>query len=134
MQSIRRQLGITLSGLIIGLIVIGGVAVILMKLWPLYNEKLKADQAMAYLEASPTAPSMGKADIVRTLMRQFDISDIDHFDTPGLAKVVTVGRKKGTSIKVVILEYEIRTSFFGNLDLIMNYRNVKEFGPVKAEE
>ena len=134
MHSKRRQLGITLSGLIMVCVVLGGAALFVMKLWPLYNEKMKVDQAMAYLEASPAAPGMGKAEIVRTLMRQFDVSDVDRFDTPGLTKVVTVGKKKGTNIKVVIMEYEIRTPFFGNLDLIMNYRNLKEFGPVKTDE
>ena len=134
MHSKRRQLGITLSGLIMVCVVLGGAALFVMKLWPLYNEKMKVDQAMAYLEANPAAPRMNKAEIVQAIMRQFDVSDVDRFDTPGLAKVVTVGKKKGTAIKVVMMEYEIRAPFFSNLDLVMNYRNVKEFGPVGTEE
>ena len=134
MHSKRRQLGITLSGLIIDCIVLGGAALIAMKLWPLYNEQMKVDQAMAHLEANPTVPRMNKTEIVQAIMRQFDVSDVDRFDTPSLTKVVTVGKKKGTAIKVVMMEYEIRAPFFGNLDLILNYRNVKEFGPVGTEE
>ena len=134
MHSKRRQRGITLSGLIMGCIVLGSAALLVMKMWPLYNEKMKVDQAMAHLEANPAAPRMGKAEIVQALMRQFDVSDVDRFDTPSLTKVLTVGKKKGTAIKVVMMEYEIRAPFFGNLDIIMNYRNVKEFGPVKTDE
>lgn len=133
MNSKRRQRGITLSGLITACIVLGGVALLAMKLWPVYNEKMKVDQAMDHLAANPDAGRMGKAEVVQALMRQFDVSDVDRFDTPGLTKVVTVGKKKGTNNKVVMIEYEIRAPLFSNLDVIMNYRNVKEFGPVKTD-
>ncbi len=133
MNSKRYQQGVTLSGLIMGCIVLGCAALLVMKLWPLYNEQMKVDQAMEHLGANPDAARMTKPEIVQALMRQFDVSDVDRFDTPGLTKVVTVGKKKGTNDKVVIMEYEIRTPLFGNLDVVMNYRNVKEFGPVKTD-
>ena len=129
----KRQRGITLSGLIMGCIVLGAAAVMVMKLWPLYNEKMKVDQAMEHLGTNPDAARMNKMEVVRALMRQFDVSDVDRFDTAGLTKVVTVGKKKNSSNKVVMIEYEIRTPLFGNLDVVMNYRNVKEFGPVKTD-
>lgn len=134
MHAKTRQLGITLSGLIMALIVLGTLALFVMRLWPLYNEKMKVDQAMAHLAANPAAARMGKQEIVLAIMRQFDVSDVDRFDTAGLSKVVTVGKKKGTAVKVVIMEYEIRAPFFSNLDLVMNYRNAKEFGPVQGDE
>ena len=133
MHSKRRQRGITLSGLIMGCIVLGSAALLVMKLWPLYNEKMKVDQAMDHLAANPDAARMGKLEVVQALMRQFDVSDVDRFDTPSLSKVLTVGKKRGTNDKVVMIEYEIRAPLFANLDVIMNYRNVKEFGPVKTD-
>jgi hypothetical protein len=129
----RYQRGVTLSGLITGCIVLGVASLLVMKLWPLYNEKMKVDQAMDHLAANPDAARMGKAEIVQALMRQFDVSDVDRFDTPGLTKVVTVGKKRGSNDKVVMIEYEIRAPLFSNLDVIMNYRNVKEFGPVATD-
>jgi len=133
MNSKRRQRGITLSGLIMGCIVLGSAALLVMKLWPIYNEKMKVDQAMDHLATNPDAARMGKMEIVQVLMRQFDVSDVDRFDTPSLSKVVTVGKKRGSNDKVVMMEYEIRAPLFGNLDVIMNYRNVKEFGPAKTD-
>ena len=133
MNSKRRQQGITLSGLIMGCVVLGCASLLVMKLWPIYNEKMKVDQAMEHLGSNPDAARMTKQEVVQALMRQFDVSDVDRFDTPGLTKVVTVGKKKGTNEKVVIMEYEIRAPLFDNLDVIMNYRNVKEFGPVKTD-
>lgn len=133
MNSKRRQRGITLSGLITACIVLGCAALLAMKLWPVYNEKMKVDQAMEHLASNPDAARMGKGEVVQALMRQFDVSDVDRFDTPGLTKVVTVGKKKGTNIKVVMIEYEIRAPLFSNLDVIMNYHNVKEFGPAQTD-
>lgn len=133
MNSKRRQRGITLSGLIMSCIVLGAVSLVAMKMWPVYNEKMKVDQAMEHLSANPDVSRMGKSEIVQALMRQFDVSDVDRFDTPGLTKVVTVGKKKGTNQKVVMMEYEIRAPLFGNLDVIMKYRNVKEFGPATTD-
>lgn len=129
----KRQRGITLSGLITGCIVLGFGALVFMKLWPLYNEQMKVDQAMERLGINPDAARMTKMEMVLALMRQFDVSDVDRFDTAGLNKVVTVGKKKNSNNKVVVLEYEIRAPLFSNLDVIMNYRNVKEFGPVKTD-
>ena len=133
MNSKRRQRGITLSGLLMGCIVLGAGALLFMKLWPIYNEKMKVDQSMDRLAANPEAVRMTKPEIVNALMRQFDVNDVDSFNTPSLTKVLTVGKKRGSEIKVVMIEYEIRAPLFANLDVVMNYRNVKEFGPSKTD-
>ena len=133
MNSKRRQRGISLSGLIMGCIVLGAGALLFMKLWPIYNEKMKVDQSMDRLAANPEAVRMTKPEIVNALMRQFDVNDVDSFNTPSLTKVLTVGKKRGSEIKVVMIEYEIRAPLFANLDVVMNYRNVKEFGPSKTD-
>jgi hypothetical protein len=130
----KRQRGITLTGLIMGCIVLGTAALIVMKLWPLYNEKFKVDQAMDRLATNPDGARMTKAAMVNAIMRQFDVNDVDRFDTPGLAKVITVGKKKGSPNRLVIMAYEIRSPLFANLDVIMSYNKTIEFGPVKTIE
>ncbi|MBX9608620.1 MAG: DUF4845 domain-containing protein [Gammaproteobacteria bacterium] len=129
----KSQRGVTLSGLIMACIVLGVAALLVMRLWPIYNEKMKVDQAMDKLATNPDAARMTKPEIVQAIMRQFDVSDVDRFDTAALTKVVTVGKKKGSNNKVVIMAYEIRAPLFSNLDVVMNYRNVKEFGPAKTD-
>ena len=133
MTARTRQRGITLSGLLMACAVLGVVALGFMRLWPLYNEKMKVDQAMDHLAAMPDAARMTKAEVVSAIMRQFDVNDVDRFDMVSLAKVITVGKKKGSNDKVVMMEYEIRSPLFSNLDVVMNYRNVKEFGPAKTD-
>jgi hypothetical protein len=127
------QRGVTLSGLIMACIVLGSAALLVMKLWPIYNEKMKVDQAMEHLAKNPEGARMTKPQIVGAIMRQFDVSDVDRFDTPGLSKVTTVGRKKGSPNKVVMIAYEIRAPFFSNLDIVMNYKKIIEFAPTKTD-
>lgn len=133
MKTRTSQRGITLSGLIMASIVLGVVALTIMKLWPVYNEKIKVDQAMAKLAADPDGFRMTKQQMVNAIMRQFDVSDVETFDTPRLNKTLQVGRKKHSPNKVVMLAYEIRAPLFSNLDIIMNYKNVIEFGPAKTD-
>lgn len=133
MKTKSSQLGVTLTGLIMASIVLGVVALTIMKLWPVYNEKIKVDQAMAKLAGNPDGFRMTKQQMVNALMRQFDVSDVEDFDTPRLTKLLQVGRKKNSPNKVVMLVYEIRAPLISNLDIIMNYKNVIEFGPAKTD-
>lgn len=129
----RRQLGVSLSGLIVACVVLGACALMLMKLWPLFNEKMKVDQAMDRLATNPDGARMTKEQTVNAIMRQFDVNDVDRFDTPGLAKVVTMGKRKGSENKVIIIAYEIRTPFISNIELVMNYNKAIEFGKPKTD-
>lgn len=133
MMTRKGQRGVTLSGLIMACVVLGVGALLVMRLWPIYNEKIKVDQAMDKLAANPDVSRMTKPEMVQAIMRQFDVSDVDRFDTQALSKVVTVGKKKGSNHKVVVMAYEIRAPLFSNLDVVMNYRNVKEFGPAQTD-
>ena len=133
MRTLEQQRGITLSGLIMASIVLGAAALLVMKLWPVYNEKIKVDQALDKLQANPEGFRMTKTDMVKAILRQFDVNDVDSFDTQRLLKVLQVGRKKDSPNKVAIMAYEIRAPLFSNLDIVMNYRKMVEFPPPKSD-
>lgn len=133
MKLMRNQKGITLSGLIMGCVVLGTAALFVMRMFPLYNEKIKVDQAMDKLATNPDGARMGKAAMAKAIMRQFDVSDVDTFDTPTLMKTLQVGKKKGSKKKVVSMAYEIRGPFFSNIDLVMNYSKTIEFDRPKTD-
>jgi hypothetical protein len=92
-----------------------------MKLFPLYSEKMKVDQALSKLEQTKDAVRMSKTDIVKSVMRQFEVSDVDRWGTQEFTKLLDVKNLKGGKGKIVSLEYEIRVPFFSNLDVVMNY-------------
>ena len=118
-----RQQGITISGLIYSAVLLGIVALVGMKLWPLYNEKMKVDLAMENVSAQVGVADPGLANVVKAMLKNFEVSDVDRFDTKSLRKVSDLEKIKNSRDKNYTVAYEIRAPFFSNLDIIMNYSN-----------
>lgn len=119
----HRQRGITLSGLIYSCIIIGFMAVVAMKLFPLYNEKTKVTFALEKVASTAGSASRSKMELVKSIMRQFEVSDVDRWRTEEFAKLLKIERKKGSKIKTMSLDYEIRGPLFGELDVVLKYEN-----------
>ena len=122
----RIQRGVTLSGLIYSCIIIGIIVLIAMKLFPLYNEKMKVDFALEKVASTPGSGSLSKLQLVKSVMRQFEVSDVDRWGTQEFAKVLKVKKEKGKKTKTMTLDYEIRGPFFGELDVVLKYANALE--------
>ena len=86
----QGQRGITLSGLIYSCIIIGFIAVVVMKLFPLYNEKMKVDFALEKVAGSPESGGRSKMDLVKAVMRQFEVSDVDRWRVKEFSKLLQV--------------------------------------------
>ncbi|MCP5145710.1 MAG: DUF4845 domain-containing protein [Gammaproteobacteria bacterium] len=121
MKALQRQRGISLSGLIMGCVILGVVALVGMKLFPLYNEKMKVDTAFAKVLNTAESARLSKGEIVQLILREFDVSDVDRFDTPSLSKIITVENMRNSPNKVLRMAYEIRGDLFGDLDVVLTY-------------
>ena len=133
MMRMSTQSGITLTGLIMASVVFGSLAVTVMKLWPIYNEKFKVDLAMDKLATMPEGARMTKVAAARAIERQFDVQDVDTIDFQRLMKILEVTQKKGSPNKLATLRYEIRAPFFSNLDVVMNYAKTVELGAATSD-
>ena len=116
-----RQQGITLSGLMFAAILIGGAAVLAMRLFPLYNEKMKVDLALEKVASDPAIGDQTKSGIVTAVMKQFEVSDVDRWSTVEFTKLLDVSRDPETKRRVMSLEYEIRNELCCDLDIVLNY-------------
>jgi len=126
------QLGVSLSGLIFWCALLGGAALIAMKLFPLYNEKMKVDFALEKVAADPEAGNWTKPDITKAVMKQFEVSDVDRWTFAEFTKLLDVERTT-TGGRVMSLNYEIRGPLFGQLDIVLNYDRALEL-PRSATE
>jgi hypothetical protein len=113
MSSRHRQRGVSLSGLIFWCVLLGGAALVAMKLFPLYNEKMKVDFA---IEGNWT-----KADIVKAIMKQFEVSDVDRWSTSEFSKLLLVTPATDGGGRSMSLYYEIRGPLCCDLDVVLNY-------------
>ena len=125
-----KQRGVSLSGLLFWSVLIGFSALVGMKLFPLFSEKLQVDKALKTAAAQATSTT-GKADLVKGILRQFEVSDIDRWDDAEFFRLLKVTRAPNSNKRVMSLEYEIRGPFFGDLDVVLKY---KRFEPLPASE
>ena len=123
------QRGVTLSGLIYSCIIIGFVALVAMKLFPLYNEKMKVDFALEKVANTAGSGDQSKMELVKAIMRQFEVSDVDRWGTQEFAKLLKVKKEKGKKNKTMTLDYEVRGPLFGELDVVLKYSNALELKP-----
>lgn len=130
----HKQRGITLSGLIFGCILLGIVAVIGMKLFPLFNEKMKVDFALRKVVEDKSINSRSKPEIVNALMKQFEVSDVDRWEYPELARLLKIERKKGALNRTMSLSYEIRGPFFEPLDVVLKYNSAHDLPGTESPE
>ena len=117
------QRGVTLSGLIYSCIIIGFVALVAMKLFPLYNEKMKVDFALEKVANTAGSGDQSKMELVKAVMRQFEVSDVDRWGTQEFAKLLKVKKEKGKKNKTMTMDYEVRGPLFGELDVVLKYSN-----------
>lgn len=115
------QRGVSLSGLLFWCVLLGGAALIGMKLFPLYNEKMKVDFAFEEVLRETNVGNWTKADLVKAMMKQFEVSDVDRWSTPEFTKLLQVVPSPGGKSRTMSLNYEIRGPLCCDLDVVLNY-------------
>lgn len=113
-----RQYGITYMGMLILLVVIAFVAVVVIKVFPLYLEHMKVQSSLNSLaqeakdsgEALPPPP-----EILRQLFNRLNINDVEHVRKDNI-HITREGHKI-----VVSVNYEARVHLFYNIDLVAQF-------------
>lgn len=117
----RRQKGITFIGFLIVGALVAAVAIIAIKLFPLYSEKFKVISAMKTVAAQPDIAQKGKTEIETALSKNFQISYIDRFDTTDLRKSLRLERDSKGGGRLMTIAYEARTPLLFDLDVVMKF-------------
>jgi Tfp pilus assembly protein PilE len=116
----RRQQGITLMGFLMVLVVVGAVALIVMKLFPMYTEFYNAKGAMEEFAASPGSGNKPLPQIQREMERRFDVAYVSTLTGKDI-KVAREGR-----VLVMSVNYEVRKEMIGNLDVVGRFSHSVE--------
>ena len=120
------QRGVSLTGLIFWCVLLGRAALITMKLFPLYNEKMKVDFAFEKVLGEPGVGNWTKADIVKAIMKQFEVSDVDRWGTVEFSKLLQIEPPRDGKGRILSLYYEIRGPLCCQLDVVLNYEKEAE--------
>jgi hypothetical protein len=121
MTKLGNQRGLSLTGLLFVCAVIGLVALLIMRLFPLYSESWKVYGAMKSVAAQPDIGSKSPKDIYLLLARNFAVTDVDRFDEHNLKDYVKIEKIKNSRDRNLRFAYEGRGPFVHDLDLVLKF-------------
>jgi DMSO reductase anchor subunit len=113
------QRGLTFIGFFVACVLVGFVALVVMKLFPLYNESFKVRAALKAIASQPEIAQKTAYEIRTLVMRNFAVSDVDRFTDATLKNALSVKRDPSGKQRLVRMAYEARAPLFGNLDAVL---------------
>jgi len=117
-----RQQGIGFFGVLMLLVLFAFIAVVALKLVPVYLESFKIDQALTAVIEDPNVAERSKQEIYETLLRRLDIDDVESIDFDNIRDRVKIDRDKGDV--TITATYERRAPLFYNLTLLADFKKV----------
>lgn len=117
-----RQTGISFIGVIFLLIAIGIVVLLGLKLFPVYMESFKIDTGLKSLIQNPKVDKMTNQEMISSLIKRFDIDDVESINYQNIKRHITIKRENGTI--TIVCNYQARAPLFGNLTLLADFHKV----------
>lgn len=122
MKQSQDQQGVTFIGFLFFCALFIFFAYIGMRLWPIYNEKIKVDNALNSVAERADIAKLNTAAIGKYILRSFEVEDVDQFGTlSDLKGILNIQRIKGENERVMSMAYEIRRPLIADFDIILNY-------------
>jgi len=119
-----KQQGITFLGFLIVMGVIALVVFLGLRLYPLYYEKYQVINALKGAANQPNAEAMPNAELRRLFLKNLTATtNIDRFNKSNINKFLQVKSAKKNEPKMLVLIYEIRSPFYQDIELVMNFNN-----------
>lgn len=111
-----RQKGMTLIGWVITLIIIGFVALIALRLVPVYMNSFTVGSIVDGLASDAGLSSRDRGEVRRAFEKRLNINDVSEV-TPQMLRFEDVAG----GVRLVV-EYEHRVDVLGNLDVVATFR------------
>lgn len=118
MKSIHRQKGISLFNLMLLMVVGGSIALMAIRLAPLYMEWATVRAVVSAIANERGENVRDPHTIVQSVLKRFDVNDVERAKRDSI-KVTPVGNGKYD----LVVEYEARTNLIGNLDAVARFRH-----------
>lgn len=111
----NKQQGMTFTGWLVVLALIGFFALLGMKIVPIYIENYSVKSVVESLKDEPLITKKGAAEIKTMIMRRIDINGIYDIKRESVLVKVSPG------IVDVSVVYTVRKPIMGNLDIIVSF-------------
>ena len=110
----------SLIGLLTVIILILSLALLAMKMIPVYMRNHTIRTVIEGMQDEPGITKMSPGNIKKMVMRRLDINSVYDFDR----KTLSVKKVKG--YYNIIVEYEVRQDVMGNVDLVMSFNEISK--------
>ncbi len=117
-----RQKGMSMWSwsFVLGVIALFSLAAITVS--PMYLNQFKVKSHLDSLAADPSIASMTKIDIVSALGKRFAIDNVDYINPK---KDIQVKYDKKTKTRKIMISYEVRAKFLGNIFIVADFTNTE---------
>ncbi len=121
MNQNNSQTGMTLIGWIFTLVLVGAVALLVLKVVPVYLESFKVEQALHSVAGEPGIGQATKRDIYKRFVKRMDVEDVERFDQRNVHQYLEV-QKKGNTV-ILTIEYQTITPIIHNVSLMVDFKH-----------
>lgn len=121
MNTIRKQKGLSFLGFLSVAALVGVVALLIMKLFPLYNESFKVYSGMKAVTGMSGVATMGTREIRKFLLRNYEVADVDRFNDHNIKDYVKITRTADKKGRIMTMKYQSQAPLIGNLSVIMDF-------------
>ena len=115
MQNINRQQGMTATGWLVVLLLIGIFAALAMKIGPVYLQNYTVKSILESLKNEPLITQQPPTMVTSMIMRRLDINGVNILKK----KNITVNKSPG--VMQVSIDYKVQKKIFGNLEALMTF-------------
>lgn len=111
----KKQQGMSTFGALIVIIVLVMLALLTMRLLPMYQEYYSVKVVMASMEKEMKASPLSKQQAFSFLMKRLDSSYVTSVEKQ---HVKFYQRRSGSGISKIVVDYEVRNPLVKNLDIV----------------
>lgn len=118
----QRQAGLTLISWMVILVLVGILAMTVIRLFPVYIEHLGVTSSMDSLKSDPDLQGAGVSEIRNGLMRRLDVNDVKR------VKADNINITREGTVYSVNVAYEVTVPFIYNVSFLMAFDDTVEIG------
>lgn len=132
---VKNQKGMTGIGIMLSLAVLAGVVTIVLRLFPLYNEKFQIVSALNTVANQPDAANMTSKQAHKAFMKGMAVTNINRFVDSNIKDyLVVIKPKKKGQPRVLHMKYEAKNKFFADISFLLEFdKKIPLSGPSASE-
>jgi len=121
-QSLKQQSGLTFIGLVFVLAIIAMVVLFVLRLFPLYNEKLQVEAAMQTVVNQPGAASRNINETRSAFMRALAVTNITRFTSNNVRDHVDIVKPaRAGEPPLLHVKYQATNKLFADIQLLLDF-------------